>query len=137
MILVYTLGSGLGWRNGRKMDYDVIYFSQRGVFANGDIHWVDIKGTIGAFDLVDEEFRELTSPPSKPRSIPGLHVLGDFLCASYEHHERFDLWVLKKNELILMSDQSPLQGVVGFYAAIIAIKMSIDTLQKLHLQDYL
>ncbi|XP_026420889.1 F-box protein At3g07870-like [Papaver somniferum] len=72
IIQVYTLGSGFEWRNGRKMDYDVICFSPRGVFANGAIHWVDnFKGTVVAFDLADEEFREL---PSLPHTVGGVEL---------------------------------------------------------------
>lgn len=96
---VYTLGSGIGWRNSRKMDYNVLSFRQLGAFANGAIHWVDSRGSIVAFDLIDEEFRLLSSSP--PCSLPAfveLHVFGGFLCACHHSIGGFDTWVLRKNK---------------------------------------
>ncbi|XP_026430626.1 uncharacterized protein LOC113327697 [Papaver somniferum] len=109
LILVYTLGSGIGWRNAKKkMAYDVngLYVSHHrsGVFANGAIHWVDDRGIVVAFILADEEFRERPSPLCSRqignlRPILELHVFDDYLCVYVCQQDRgFDIWVLKKNQ---------------------------------------
>ncbi|XP_026410955.1 F-box protein At3g07870-like [Papaver somniferum] len=99
IVQVYTLGSVIVCRNGKKMDYDdLMSFDQPGEFANGAIHWVNYKETIVAFDLIDEDFRQLPSPPCNMQLFVMLHVVSGFLCACYRHSEGSDIWVLKKNE---------------------------------------
>ncbi|XP_026405615.1 F-box/LRR-repeat protein At2g43260-like [Papaver somniferum] len=102
---VFTLGSGIGWRNAGNMDYDVpAWFQNRGVYVDGAIYWMDKQGTILSLDLADEEFHELSTLPCLPRAgfIPSftisLQVLGDFLCAFYHSGESWKIWSLKNNK---------------------------------------
>ncbi|XP_026459635.1 F-box/kelch-repeat protein At3g23880-like [Papaver somniferum] len=99
IIQTYTIGSGIGWRNVGKMDYDLISTRQNNaVFLNGSIYWV-IQGTIFSLDLADEEVRIIPSPPQagNPPSTVRMRVLGDFLCACYTNDHGWDLWFFKKN----------------------------------------
>ncbi|XP_026458509.1 F-box protein At3g07870-like [Papaver somniferum] len=105
IVEVFTLCSGIGWRNVGKMDYDVPVWNEYcGTFVDGAIHWMDKKGTIFAFDLADEEFHELPSLPCLPRAglIPSLsislHVLGNLLCALHLNKESWEIWSLKKHK---------------------------------------
>ncbi|XP_026449675.1 F-box protein At3g07870-like [Papaver somniferum] len=95
-VQVYTLGSGIGWRNLGSIEIKISYVSQPGEFANGAIYWVDKEeGTIHAFDLAVEEIRIIPSPRA---GIPKLQAVEDFLCAAYKYDGGCDTWVLKKDE---------------------------------------
>ncbi|XP_026419432.1 F-box protein At3g07870-like [Papaver somniferum] len=95
-ILVYTLGSGgIGWRNVKHMDRDIISRRQIGEFANGSIHWVDKRGTIFVFNLADEELHRLPTPPCLHRARFIVRVLGDFLCATIDEDCVRAIWRLK------------------------------------------
>ncbi|XP_026384474.1 F-box protein At3g07870-like [Papaver somniferum] len=105
-VQVYTLGSGVGWRNVKaKMEYDVngtYSRDQFGVFANGSVHWVSCRGIIVAFHLADEEFLVLRPPPCLPHGnrfplLFKLLVLGDCICVYFCRYQGSELWVLKKN----------------------------------------
>ncbi|XP_026377813.1 F-box protein At3g07870-like [Papaver somniferum] len=99
IIQVYTLGSGIGWRNAGTIDIKCVPRCT-GAFANGALHWVAFDGTIIVFHLADEKCSELHSPPR----LIGTHcryvgVLGGFLSVTYYRYPRgVDIWLLKKNE---------------------------------------
>ncbi|OVA06221.1 F-box domain [Macleaya cordata] len=113
---VYTLGDGNGWRNKGEITYSwgPICFISKGVFANGALHWLDIKdGKIIAFDLADEEFHSFPSPPpcdvpfsGVPRRFPQeLCVLGGWLCLVHKREDAcIDIWSIKKTKSISNDD---------------------------------
>ncbi|XP_026398378.1 uncharacterized protein LOC113294179 [Papaver somniferum] len=71
-VVVYTLGSGEGWRNVGRFDSE--YINTDGVFANGALHWVDVKGRrVLAFDLTEEKFREHITLPRLPPGQRSFH----------------------------------------------------------------
>ncbi|XP_026410013.1 F-box protein At3g07870-like [Papaver somniferum] len=96
--VVYTLGSGKGWRSvGKKIGIGMKLFTRlRGVFANGSDYWNLGKGKIVAFDLVEEFFVKL------PRFSPGsldfrLGVLEDYLCITHKTGAKSaDIWLFKQ-----------------------------------------
>ncbi|OVA09217.1 F-box domain [Macleaya cordata] len=109
-VQVYTLGSGSGWRNrGEVSTYSDQQWARlrlpsRGTLANGAIHWLLHKELkILAFDLADEEFHVVPSPPccrppgySKHSSFI-LRQLGRCLCVIHQvAGERVEIWSLKK-----------------------------------------
>ncbi|XP_026451590.1 uncharacterized protein LOC113351898 [Papaver somniferum] len=94
----------------------------KGVFINGEIHWLDKASKIVAFNLANEEFHHIASPPlveecneefhhiaSPPLIEEGksiekeLCVFGDWLClvnhisATREIYPHFHIWLLRKN----------------------------------------
>ncbi|OVA12131.1 F-box domain [Macleaya cordata] len=102
-VQVYTLGSRCGWRNKEDITFPVGNLnSKRGILANGALHWMDKEGKILAFDLADEEFHLLPSPPcfqSDLYSFFELRVLESCLCVV--HHKIYgsiDIWSLKKTK---------------------------------------
>ncbi|OVA16715.1 F-box domain [Macleaya cordata] len=108
---VYTLGSAIGWRNKGEIPYS-ISVSSSGILANGALHWLDYKEwKIVAFDLADEEFRLLPSPPcfrfGNFTTFYQLQVLGGCLCVvHHERGERLDIWSLKKKKVKEQEKQS-------------------------------
>ncbi|XP_026405416.1 F-box protein At3g07870-like [Papaver somniferum] len=107
IVQVYTLGSGTGWRNDGKMDYNAIFVGRRGVIANGALHWLCIRGIIVAFDLASEKFRKIPSPACIPESgqFYSLVVLGDCLCAiSYNEN---GTWFMTWKKEYRLSNQIP------------------------------
>ncbi|KAI3836054.1 hypothetical protein MKW92_001070 [Papaver armeniacum] len=74
---VYTLGDGSGWRCKPAVSFDL---QESGVLANGALHWLIKKRSssyhcdIVAFDLADETFRCLPSPPCKPKSDRDVNI---------------------------------------------------------------
>ncbi|OVA19665.1 F-box domain [Macleaya cordata] len=103
-VQVYTLGSYCGWRNKGEITYSLFRRSNgpsRGVLAEGALHWLDYKEwDIIAFDLAEEEFSLLPSPPCFSPSGSNnfqLQVLGGCLCVAHENvGESFDIWSFKK-----------------------------------------
>ncbi|KAI3852804.1 hypothetical protein MKX03_028638 [Papaver bracteatum] len=61
-VLVYTLGDGRGWREIEKTTYN---FLGPGIFGHGALYWLSTKSenVVVAFDLADETFRYIPSPP--------------------------------------------------------------------------
>ncbi|XP_026444135.1 uncharacterized protein LOC113344354 [Papaver somniferum] len=56
-IMVYTVGSGNGWRNIGKFNRIFNYVSpEHGIFADGALHWKDHGDIVWVFDLADEKF---------------------------------------------------------------------------------
>ncbi|XP_026431008.1 F-box/kelch-repeat protein At3g06240-like [Papaver somniferum] len=111
-VIVYTLGSGNGWRNiGQfKLEFNYVY-EGHGVFVNGALHWMHnararARRMILVFDLADEKFCEHLSPPLVPIACNYLvvGVLGGFLfcadrhfCSVSRQYVSSDIWVYKKN----------------------------------------
>ncbi|OUZ99216.1 F-box domain [Macleaya cordata] len=103
---VYTLGSGKGWRNKGEISYFSLpdLDPSPGVFVDGAVHWLDYrKLRIVGFDLADEEFFEVPSPPCfqpiEARLFLYLEVLGG--CLSVVRIKRgvcVDVWSLKKKK---------------------------------------
>ncbi|OVA16753.1 F-box associated domain [Macleaya cordata] len=111
-VQVYTLGCRSGWREIGFVTHEL--HSSPGILANGALHWMDYrKLKIVAFDLADEKFRLLPSPPcfllDRPMRILAykLQVLGGNLSVIHQepwalsvvHQEpyRVDIWILKEN----------------------------------------
>ncbi|OVA07453.1 hypothetical protein BVC80_8779g9 [Macleaya cordata] len=102
-VQVYTLGDGNGWRNKGDTTH---FIGSSGVFANGYLHWIDIgaKKNIVAFDLAEEEFRLLPSPPClllRSRNLVyfSLQLLGGCLCVvCIDKGKCVDIWALKNKK---------------------------------------
>ncbi|XP_026385068.1 F-box protein At3g07870-like [Papaver somniferum] len=86
---VCTLGSQSGWRGMENVPYKM-QFSQSGLFVNGAIHWICETGRkmckIVAYDLSDEKFKNVSSPPfdffKRGDGVSGrLELMGGNLCA--------------------------------------------------------
>ncbi|XP_026433797.1 F-box protein At3g07870-like [Papaver somniferum] len=78
-----------------------IYIPSRGILANGALYWLDEAWNVVSFDLADERFSLLPSPPC---FLPGeknfytLQVLGGCLCVVNAHDgESLDIWSFKKD----------------------------------------
>ncbi|OVA09341.1 hypothetical protein BVC80_7541g2 [Macleaya cordata] len=104
-VQVYTLGSCTGWRDKGEITYSLIcYRPCPAVLANGALHWLDDEGKIVAFDLADEEFLLLPSPPCfllhNEDDYPfQLQVLGGQLCVVHcKNKVSVDVWSLKKKK---------------------------------------
>ncbi|OUZ99214.1 F-box domain [Macleaya cordata] len=103
---VYTLGSGSGWRNKGEISYLLLHDADPslGVLVDGALHWLDYKKLkIVAFNLEDEEFFEVPSPPcfqpADRLSFFHLQVLGGCLCVVHKKRGiRIDVWSLKKKK---------------------------------------
>ncbi|KAI3935737.1 hypothetical protein MKX01_032921, partial [Papaver californicum] len=102
---VYTLGSGRGWRNLGNIGYYVVPSDENGNnCVNGSLHWLKYgTGEIVAFDLADEEFHFVHTPPSLSSNTPSVissrvFVMRGRLCLAYEYAKGTDLWMLKKND---------------------------------------
>lgn len=108
---IYSLGSGLGWRNLGNFDCDISNFfweHRQGIFANGALCWLTLENEISeiiTFDLSEEIFCEnlLTPPPSPPESYSlgnRIGVVDGFLffaiCLVIEGVLSYDVWLLKK-----------------------------------------
>ncbi|XP_026433864.1 putative F-box protein At1g33530 [Papaver somniferum] len=125
-VQVYTIGDGRGWRE-KEFTYDPYTLIGAGVYANGALHWLNIatKGDIVAFDLTDETFRTLPSPPCRILSSSfsssyrnlylglstknKLHLasLGGNLClCCINRGGRMDIWEFKKKKPMTMSLRS-------------------------------
>ncbi|XP_026420590.1 F-box protein At3g07870-like [Papaver somniferum] len=68
-VYIYTLGSGNGWRNLGKLNFEFNILNQHeaGIFANGALYWIDSKlKMIITFDLAKEQFCEHISPSPFP-----------------------------------------------------------------------
>ncbi|XP_026419488.1 F-box protein At3g07870-like [Papaver somniferum] len=122
-VQVYTLGSGSGWRNIGECPYSLqrfnssrsvldnceswsdnksaIYIPSRGILANGALHWLDEAWNVVSFDLADERFSLLPSPPCfRPgeKNFYTLQVLGGYLCVVNAHDgKNLDIWSFKKD----------------------------------------
>ncbi|OVA18901.1 F-box domain [Macleaya cordata] len=103
-VQVYTLGGRSGWRNKGEFPY-LFQNKKHGVFANGALHWIDVnERKIVAFDLADEKFRVLPSPPpflnNDKRNIFELNVLGGCLCIGQHNIETecIYIWSFKKKK---------------------------------------
>ncbi|XP_026398422.1 F-box/kelch-repeat protein At3g23880-like [Papaver somniferum] len=74
-VLVYTIGSGNGWRNVGRFDIQSGEACvEDGVFVNGGLHLVETnEGRVFVFDLIEEKFCEPVSPPPLP---PGSECCG-------------------------------------------------------------
>ncbi|XP_026431003.1 F-box/kelch-repeat protein At3g06240-like [Papaver somniferum] len=104
VVMVYTLGSGKGWRTigefKLKSDY---VFRGNGVFANGALYWMHReKRTILVFDLADEMFRDHLSTPPLPTDS-SLGSFGGFLFSAHgcfnqvtKKYMCSELWLYKK-----------------------------------------
>ncbi|XP_026421264.1 F-box protein At3g07870-like [Papaver somniferum] len=122
-VQVYTLGSGSGWRNKEDISYSLqryyrcptaclnrMRFSYnhveeicspwRGILADGALHWLDEEWNIVAFELAEEEFSLLPSPPCFRPGVVNfftLQVLEERLCVAKGHDgDQLDIWSFKK-----------------------------------------
>ncbi|OVA07867.1 F-box domain [Macleaya cordata] len=107
---VYTLGSGSQWRDIGEITYSLRHCSWNeqflpfpvSIFVNGAVHWLDHEEKIVAFDLADEVFHLLPSPPCVLSVFEyfQLRVLGGCLCVLHymDHGKVVAIWLLKKNK---------------------------------------
>ncbi|OVA07464.1 F-box domain [Macleaya cordata] len=101
VVHVYTLGGGSGWRYKGEITHKLCF---TGVLVNGALHWLDNNEQLNivAFDLADEEFSLLPSPPCLSGQIAffRLQVLGGCLCVVHKVQggEPVDIWSLKKKK---------------------------------------
>ncbi|OVA05591.1 F-box domain [Macleaya cordata] len=100
---VYTLGRGGGWRDKGEINYSLSL--SKSILVNGALHWIDLrKAKIIAFNLADEEFRVLPSPPCLGPALTSdsyrLWVLGGGLCLVDQSSVRTaDIWSFKKKTI--------------------------------------
>ncbi|XP_026443271.1 F-box protein At3g07870-like isoform X2 [Papaver somniferum] len=126
---VYTLGSGNGWRNVGRLDYEGCYmydgcrvYAEFGVFLNGVLHWAHIEGgKVLTLDLAEEKL-EYLSPPPLPldggnRYRYSMGVLDRVLYYAMSQATRdfsqtestyCDIWLLKNNNDISDAEQEHL-----------------------------
>ncbi|OVA18909.1 F-box domain [Macleaya cordata] len=104
-VQVYTLGAGTGWRNKVEIKYRLrhSFVERRGILANGALYWLFEKGLeVVSFDLADEEFRLLPSPPisgSLWSSVRLLGLGGLLGLAQLTNNGRYiQIWSLKNNK---------------------------------------
>lgn len=65
-VLIYTLGSGNGWRNLGKFNVGPNQSWGHSIFFNEALYWLDVGlQMIFVFDLVEEKFREHLAPHQK------------------------------------------------------------------------
>ncbi|XP_026377801.1 putative F-box protein At1g76830 [Papaver somniferum] len=116
-VMVYTLGSGNGWRNVAKLDIktNLVVSTRQGVFLNGALYWVKVRlGVIVVFDLVNEKFLKQLPPPAFPQppdycnwTAHAVGVLGGLLvysatCSKPRYHSQnagnrfYDIWLSRK-----------------------------------------
>ncbi|XP_026440424.1 uncharacterized protein LOC113339351 [Papaver somniferum] len=111
--MVYTLGSGSGWRDIGETAYSLrpttgffhsilSYRSPFGTLANGALHWLTNENKILSFDLANENIYLLPFPLFD-RTISGwdyfhLEVLGGSLCFVHKKlgEPLLDIWFLRK-----------------------------------------
>ncbi|XP_026389189.1 putative F-box protein At1g53550 [Papaver somniferum] len=66
-VYVYTLGSGNGWRNIGKLNFESIALWEEGVFVKGVLYWLDCEfRMIVPFNLAEEKFCKNLSLPFPP-----------------------------------------------------------------------
>ncbi|KAK2984432.1 hypothetical protein RJ640_014838 [Escallonia rubra] len=102
---VYTLKNN-SWKRVRNSPYDhAVPLLSMGVFVNGCVHWLgsrvsDYSTAIAAFDLADEEFREVAPPTDADISnihVLSLAVIGGCLClVDSRSNVQLDIWVMKE-----------------------------------------
>ncbi|XP_026436657.1 F-box protein At3g07870-like [Papaver somniferum] len=112
-VLVYTLGSGNGWKSVGRFDIKERkpIVEHGAVFVDGALHWVDQGvGSVFLFDLMEEKFREKVSQPPLPTNSCSIWFdytigeLGGVLYYSIKYRQRitkctcFDMWLLKKDK---------------------------------------
>ncbi|XP_026451596.1 putative F-box protein At3g16210 [Papaver somniferum] len=97
------------WTEEKEIPYPFFHNEcqySKGVLVNGEIRWLDYASKTVAFNLANEEFHQIASPPlvegSSYSDYMKLFVLGDCLCLvhyRYSARERthVDIWLLKKN----------------------------------------
>ncbi|XP_026379590.1 11S globulin subunit beta-like [Papaver somniferum] len=106
-VVVYTLGDGMGWRELGKTTYE---FLESGIFAHGALYWLNKKSkySVVAFDLEDETFQDIPSPPCHhiPSDSYMKVILGSLggnlymLRSYYKEGERMmDVFIFKKKNM--------------------------------------
>ncbi|XP_026420542.1 F-box protein At3g07870-like [Papaver somniferum] len=101
-VYVYTLGDGKGWRNIGTKEYK----SAIGEHIHGAYNRLDKDRNLVSFDLEDEKFGVLPSPPcfrnwDKYSSSYQLREDGEYLSIVHWNQKDgvYDVWLLKKKEL--------------------------------------
>ncbi|XP_026419885.1 F-box protein At3g07870-like [Papaver somniferum] len=100
-VQVYTLGSGIGWRDKGRAEF-FISIKDASVCGNGAIHWMEIsERKIVAFDLADEKFIMILLPSSVYRDFSEvtLKLLRGYLSVfDVEEGSCVNIWPLKKKK---------------------------------------
>ncbi|XP_026398436.1 F-box protein At3g07870-like [Papaver somniferum] len=103
-VQVYTIGIGSGWRAIGTTSYLLWLENCVGNYVNGSLHWI-VDKKIVAFNLADEEFGLIQSPPCYDSSHDCstcfdmvLELRGNLCLCHQNNKERLlDIWALKKN----------------------------------------
>ncbi|KAJ9154401.1 hypothetical protein P3X46_027738 [Hevea brasiliensis] len=97
-VFVYSLKAN-SWREVGMFPYRILALDP-GIQLNGAIHWVVSHSTdsqiIGAFDLVEEKFWDV-SPPASVKNFYGIGVFGECLCIlpDTDITSHNDFWIMK------------------------------------------
>ncbi|XP_026398199.1 F-box protein At3g07870-like [Papaver somniferum] len=98
-VYVYTLGDGKGWRHIGTKEYK----SGAGEYVHRAYNWLDKDRNLVSFDLEDEKFGVLPSPPCfRDWDDYSYELREDGECLSIVHRNQryvYDIWLLKKKEL--------------------------------------
>ncbi|XP_026451591.1 F-box protein At3g07870-like [Papaver somniferum] len=105
---VYVLGNENNkWKEEKEIPNSLFHnVGGKGVFVNGEIYWLDQASKVATFDIADEEFHHIASPPLVEEVGSTIEkrlcVFGDWLCLVHRisalggFDPRFDIWLLKK-----------------------------------------
>ncbi|KAK1368163.1 F-box domain-containing protein [Heracleum sosnowskyi] len=101
MVIVYSLKTNSWKRIQNVPASDTQFLGDRGVFANGALHWFTIKGVmdfsnIVSFDLGLEQFKEIPFPPNGT-SGRSLVPVEESLGVLYKYSSRVDVWLMNNS----------------------------------------
>lgn len=68
-------------------------------FLHGAFHWIGVlpRFCVASFNISSEMYREIPLPPEMGwRANVGVSILGGMLCAYFNDHKMFNLWIMKK-----------------------------------------
>lgn len=102
LVQVYSLGTGLGWRDKDTIERKFIAL-QPGLFLDKALHWLDYDGEVWAFDLKTEKFRVVTklhdtADGNSEKFRRELVVLGGWLSVLELYRNSVEIWSFKRNE---------------------------------------
>ncbi|XP_073288291.1 F-box protein At3g07870-like [Primulina huaijiensis] len=104
--LVYTIGTG-SWRSVTPFGSFQSLYGSKGVFLNGNLHWLvqdsNCEHFVSCFDLETEIFKPFSSLPSYPNHFPdsrSLSVLQDCLCLCQNiSWDMIVIWTMKEYQV--------------------------------------
>ncbi|KAI3834192.1 hypothetical protein MKW92_043982 [Papaver armeniacum] len=122
---VYTLGDVNGWRN-IGIPYNI---SRECIYIDGSLFWLHRdRCNIVAFDLTDEVFELLPTPPfynPKCTYYKKLHVLKNRLCVVVRRYPNLEIWfVKKKKKKLQLHNNSGINESTGCWSWIKELSLS-------------